>query len=637
MTLFNASYSVRSLRTVCLLTLIVSTFALSACASQRARIFGGDSKTVGSSTSFFPKKDKQAFSGGWYAGAALGNSRLDPDLSATGFSVQNDSSAATQFKAGYDLNDRFSFEFDSSVLGTAELESTAEVEYTSFTASSLIYGLTGANNRTRRKNWSAFGRFGYGLSNTASNVQGLDGRDLSGLIVGLGVEYGFNNGLGLRFEATRLHDEAVFAGLGAIFRFGKNQTFIPRLAAAKADGDADENSNPFSSNNRQVSVEKPLQAGLPGVFQQNPHPSHAASLTPRIPSSQANRYVSKVVVATAYDLDGDGVGNDADECLNTAMGVSVSTSGCGLFDGVVEGLHFNNGSYSLDSTAKQILDQLTVRLSAFPEVRVEVQAYTDSVGPKSINQSMSQARATAIVRYLNSKGVNKDQLIAVGKGESRPVADNETEQGRIANRRVELLTLPGRDIVPRHVTAVTPAAEVYLLNSRKVQGAKPKPAASKAHIAGNAIGKSKGAESTKEPEIQAAKAEQAKINVLPRAIPLPGTSINGVQENIDFAGRSTDLTAASQSALDGIVAQLQQYPTARIAIMAHTDSQGNTQQNLELSVNQANVIADNLVTRGIERKRLEIEGYGDELPLTQDLTAADRELNRRIELRVLAR
>ena len=110
-----------------------------------------------------------------------------------------------------------------------------------------------------------------------------------------------------------------------------------------------------------------------------------------------------------------------------------------------------------------------------------------------------------------------------------------------------------------------------------------------------------------------------------------------MQENIDFAGRSTDLTAASQSALDGIVAQLQQYPTARIAIMAHTDSQGNTQQNLELSINQANVIADNLVTRGIERKRLEIEGYGDELPLTQDLTAADRELNRRIELRVLAR
>jgi len=607
---------------------MVSTLALSACAGQHRQNLGGFGNVGSASKQFVPKKGKEPFTSRWYAGASLGSSRLDPDLSATGFSVQTGTSAATQFKAGYDLNNRFSFEFDSSVLGTAELESTAEVEYTSFSASGLIYGLTGTNNRSRRKNWSAFGRFGYGLSNSASNVQGLDGRDLSGLTLGLGVEYGFANGLGLRFEATRLHDEAVFAGLGAIFRFGKNQKFVPRLAAAKADGDSSENRNSFNKK-RPVSVEKPLQAGLPGVFQQSPHPSHAASLTPRIPGSQANRYISKVVVATAYDLDGDGVGNEADECLNTRTDVSVNAIGCGLFDGVVEGLYFKNGSYGLDSTAKLILDQLAVTLTAFPEVRVEVQAYTDSIGAESINESMSQARATAIVRYLVKRGVNQNQLVPVGKGEIRPIADNDTEQGRIANRRVELLTLPGRDIVPRHVTAVTPAAEVYLLNSRTANKPrpKPKPVAKTDDAVASAIS----------PDIQAAHAASEKIKVVPRALALPGTSLNGVQENIDFDGRSTDLSATSLSALDVIVSQLQQHPSARIAIMAHTDSQGSEKQNLELSIQQAQVIVDNLVTRGIKRKRLKIEGYGDELPLAQDLTAADRELNRRIEFRVLSR
>ena len=117
MTLFNELNYVRSLRTGCLLTLVVSSLALSACASQRAQILGGFGKVGSASKQFVPRKGKEAFTSRWYAGASLGTSRLDPDLSATGFSVQNGNSAATQFKAGYDLNNRFSFEFDSSVLG----------------------------------------------------------------------------------------------------------------------------------------------------------------------------------------------------------------------------------------------------------------------------------------------------------------------------------------------------------------------------------------------------------------------------------------------------------------------------------------------------------------------------------------
>jgi len=187
---------------------------LAGCASQRELINESVIKRVGlpANTADFRNR--------WYAGAAVGSSRLDPDLSDVSFTLQQGNSVGTQFRLGYDLHSLLSLELDSSVLGGAELESTAEVEYTSFALSGLVYAVAGKRNRSRRQKWSAFGRFGLGLSSASSNVQPLDGRDLSGVVLRLGVEYGLANGLGLRFEATRLHDEAIFAGLGAVYRFG---------------------------------------------------------------------------------------------------------------------------------------------------------------------------------------------------------------------------------------------------------------------------------------------------------------------------------------------------------------------------------------------------------------------------------
>ena len=294
-------------RTLTLLTLTVTSLLLVSCANQRSQLAG----SVGNLVSIPENRD--SFRKRWYAGAGLGNASFDPDLSATGFSVQNGSASATQFTGGYDFHNLVSFEFDSSVLGSAELEATAEVEYTSFAASSLIYAAPAAN-RSSRQSWSTFARAGLGFSSAASNVRVLDGRDLSGVILGLGVEYGFRNGLGLRLETTRFHDEAVFTGIGAIFRFGKKTSIAPKLGAAKP---AASGIPTYKAGNEFVVPgpnEPPLQAGLPGVFQQDAHPSHAANVTPRIPKSAAGHYKSKVVVATVHDLDGDGVPECAGDC-----------------------------------------------------------------------------------------------------------------------------------------------------------------------------------------------------------------------------------------------------------------------------------------------------------------------------------
>jgi len=625
------------------LLLVLSVFVLLAgCASQREIINESVFKRVG-----LPE-NTDAFRNRWYAGAAIGSSRFDPDLSDVSFTVQQGSAVGTQFRIGYDLHSLFSLEVDSSVLGGAELESTAEVEYTSFALSGLVYALAGKANRSRRQKWSAFGRFGFGLSSASSNVAPLDGRDLSGLVLGLGVEYGLANGVGLRFEASRLHDEAVFAGLGAVYRFGGpgKRGILPRLAQKTSDtADRPTSSGSYYSSNspagnQDILPEPGLQAGLPGVFQQDAHPSHQADVTPRVPSGQQNQFIGKVVVATVHDLDGDGVSNAADECANTPTGTSVNSEGCGLFDGVVEGVSFESGSAGLDHSTKHILDRLAVRLLAFPEIRVEVQAHTDDKGPESINKSVSQTRAAAVVRYLQASGVDSKQLEAVGMGEIRPRSDNDSELGRLSNRRIELKTLPDLNIVPRHVTVVSPTMEVIQLNSsaasveRLLNSRKKQTGAAADSIAGSVANKRTGAESAT-PVLGAAMA--APIEALPALIELPGTRFNGILDNVGFIERTAKFTDGSTAELDVIARQLKEHNKARIAIMAHTDDGGDDSANMKLTKEQARAVATYLTQQGVAGNRLVSEGYGSDLPLAQNVTESDRALNRRIELRLLAR
>lgn len=74
-------------------------------------------------------------------------------------------------------------------------------------------------------------------------------------------------------------------------------------------------------------------------------------------------------------------------------------------------------------------------------MEIEVSGHTDNVGNKSYNQELSQKRAQSVVNYLTENGISKCRLIAKGYGMDKPVADNETEEGRAENRRVEFTIL----------------------------------------------------------------------------------------------------------------------------------------------------------------------------------------------------
>jgi OOP family OmpA-OmpF porin len=105
----------------------------------------------------------------------------------------------------------------------------------------------------------------------------------------------------------------------------------------------------------------------------------------------------------------------------------------------LEGVNFDNNSSNLRPESLTILDKAVETLKAWGDVKVEVAGHTDSVSSDAYNLDLSQRRAETVRAYLIDKGVAADRLSAKGYGESQPVADNKTEEGRFKNRRVELI------------------------------------------------------------------------------------------------------------------------------------------------------------------------------------------------------
>lgn len=104
---------------------------------------------------------------------------------------------------------------------------------------------------------------------------------------------------------------------------------------------------------------------------------------------------------------------------------------------VLIGVNFEFNSAKITSDSYPILFDAVKTLLRNPNVNVEIQGFTDNIGSEQYNVKLSQRRADAVRTYLISKGVSANRLKAVGYGESNPVADNKTADGRAMNRRIE--------------------------------------------------------------------------------------------------------------------------------------------------------------------------------------------------------
>jgi len=100
-------------------------------------------------------------------------------------------------------------------------------------------------------------------------------------------------------------------------------------------------------------------------------------------------------------------------------------------------LFFETGKHNLKIESYPELNRLADFIKENPEIKIEISGHTDNVGSDEYNQTLSERRANEVKNYLTSKGCNSKQLTAVGYGESKPVASNNTDDGKAKNRRVE--------------------------------------------------------------------------------------------------------------------------------------------------------------------------------------------------------
>ena len=100
---------------------------------------------------------------------------------------------------------------------------------------------------------------------------------------------------------------------------------------------------------------------------------------------------------------------------------------------------FDTAKYTLKPDAKEKLARVSGILLAYPDLKLQVEGYTDNVGGEDYNMKLSQHRADAVQAYLTSNGVQAQNVTATGYGLADPVADNKTAAGRAQNRRVQLV------------------------------------------------------------------------------------------------------------------------------------------------------------------------------------------------------
>jgi outer membrane protein OmpA-like peptidoglycan-associated protein len=106
---------------------------------------------------------------------------------------------------------------------------------------------------------------------------------------------------------------------------------------------------------------------------------------------------------------------------------------------VLRGVHFDFNKYNIRPSDAAVLDEAASVLKNYPNVRVDVNGYTDSIGSDEYNLRLSEKRADAVVEYLEKDGIPADRLTPHGYGKTNFVASNSTREGRAQNRRVELV------------------------------------------------------------------------------------------------------------------------------------------------------------------------------------------------------
>ena len=155
-------------------------------------------------------------------------------------------------------------------------------------------------------------------------------------------------------------------------------------------------------------------------------------------STARGAIIGAAVGGTAGAIIGHQMDQKAKAIQASVPGAVVSRVGEGLVVTFDSGLLFDFDSDVLRSESRQNLDNLSSNLSSFGDSKLLLVGHTDSQGTDSYNLDLSRRRAASVARYLESHGVSSTRVETTGRGETEPIAGNDTDSGRQENRRVEI-------------------------------------------------------------------------------------------------------------------------------------------------------------------------------------------------------
>ncbi len=159
--------------------------------------------------------------------------------------------------------------------------------------------------------------------------------------------------------------------------------------------------------------------------------------------ASGNTALGAIIGAAVGGAAGAVIGNQmdkqAEEIKDKVPEAKVERVGEGIVVELSSQILFGFDQSDLSADAKSNLDQLVTVLNEYPDTNIELQGHTDSKGSESYNQNLSEKRASTVSGYLATKGINNTRLSIKGFGETLPKYDNNTDEGRAQNRRVEFL------------------------------------------------------------------------------------------------------------------------------------------------------------------------------------------------------
>ncbi|MCX3264681.1 MAG: OmpA family protein [Pedobacter agri] len=149
--------------------------------------------------------------------------------------------------------------------------------------------------------------------------------------------------------------------------------------------------------------------------------------------------IGGAIGGTAGAFIGRRMDRQAAEIQKAIPNAEVIREGEGIIVKFDSGILFDFDKTALKDAAKTNVQSLAASLNQYPDTDIKVIGHTDSRGTEQYNQGLSERRAAAVKAYAVSQGVPASRLVTIGKGFAEPIADNETDAGRAANRRVEIV------------------------------------------------------------------------------------------------------------------------------------------------------------------------------------------------------